>query len=155
MELPNDLDIMSNDPRCSRVIVLFNGAPIKMAQAFNIEQRWVDVLDEGAFNRREAPARVRKYGEVSVMFQPGATTPDVLREVGAELGRAMKNWPKPFHNAHEGYGIIAEEWRELENHVFTNQKARDLPGMRMEAIQLAAMALRFVIEVCDGGRGRE
>lgn len=74
-------------------------------------------------------------------------------EAAAEAFGAARKWP-PFNSAHEGYGVLMEEVRELEAHIFTNQKRRDLDAMRAEAIQVAAMALRFVADVCDGGRGR-
>lgn len=82
-----------------------------------------------------------------------ASLADVTMEVQREVNRAEANWP-PFNSAHEGYAIILEELDELKSHVFTNQKRRDLPAMRKEAIQVAAMAVRFVRDVCDGGRGR-
>jgi hypothetical protein len=71
----------------------------------------------------------------------------------AEALQAGKNWP-PFNSAHEGYAILLEEVKELEAHVFTNQKRRDIDEMRKEAIQVAAMAMRFAVDICDGGRGR-
>jgi len=71
-----------------------------------------------------------------------------------ELDRALFNWP-PFNSAHEGYGVLLEELDELWAHVKTNQKRRDLVAMRNEAIQVAAMAMRFAIEVCDEERGRK
>ena len=37
----------------------------------------------------------------------------------------------------------------LKEEVFKNQKIRSTKLMREEAIQVAAMALRFVIDVCD------
>lgn len=74
---------------------------------------------------------------------------DVLRE----LEEARENWP-PLNSAHEGYGVIDEEFDELKGHIFTNQKKRDLVAMRKEAVQLAAMALRFIVEVCNEERGR-
>lgn len=74
-------------------------------------------------------------------------------EVFAELNSADSIFA-PFHSAHEGLSIIEEELEELRTHVYTNQKRRDLDGMRHEAIQLAAMAVKFVHSVCDAGRGR-
>jgi hypothetical protein len=77
----------------------------------------------------------------------------VADEALNEALQAGKNWP-PFNSAHEGFAILMEEFEELKEHVFTNQKRRDLDEMRKEAIQVAAMAIRFAVDVCDGGRGR-
>lgn len=71
-----------------------------------------------------------------------------------ELVKAREKWPA-FNTAHEGYGVLLEEIDELWEHVKTNQKRRDLRAMRKEAIQVAAMALRFAIEVCDDTNGRK
>ena len=79
---------------------------------------------------------------------------DVLIEVSIEVENAEANWPA-MNSAHEAYGVLAEEFHELQEHVFTNQKKRDLDAMRMEAIQVAAMAIRFVRDICDGNRGRK
>ncbi|HWE72621.1 MAG TPA: hypothetical protein VG328_05625 [Stellaceae bacterium] len=75
-------------------------------------------------------------------------------EARDEALTACQNWPQ-WASAHEGYGVLTEEYRELETHVFTKQKNRDLAAMRKEAIQLAAMAIRFVHDICDGDRGRK
>jgi NTP pyrophosphatase (non-canonical NTP hydrolase) len=74
-----------------------------------------------------------------------------LEEVRQELVRADA-WPG-FNSAHEGYSILMEEVDELWTHVKVNQKRRDLAEMRAEAIQVAAMAVKFV-EMIDSGRGR-
>jgi NTP pyrophosphatase (non-canonical NTP hydrolase) len=79
---------------------------------------------------------------------------DALSLVSFELHQAMQNWP-PFNSAHEGYAVLAEEVDELWSHVKTNQKRRDLRAMRKEALQVAAMALRFAIEVCNDEAGRK
>lgn len=54
-----------------------------------------------------------------------------------------------FHTAHEGIGIILEEFEELKKEVFKKQGERTRPKMRREAIQLATMAIRFVSDICD------
>lgn len=76
-----------------------------------------------------------------------------LSEVVAELTAAMV-WPA-MNSAHEGYGVLLEEVDELWLHVKTKQKNRDLGAMRKEAIQVAAMAVRFAIEICNEERGRK
>lgn len=74
--------------------------------------------------------------------------------VQLELSGALRAWPA-FNSAHEGYAVLAEELDELWQHVKTNQRRRDLQLMRKEAIQVAAMALRFALEVCDEEHGRK
>lgn len=76
-----------------------------------------------------------------------------LNEVSAEL-RAAAVWPA-MNSAHEGYAVLLEEVDELWDHVKTNQKRRDIAAMRKEAIQVAAMAVRFAIEICNEERGRK
>jgi hypothetical protein len=52
-----------------------------------------------------------------------------------------------MHSAHEGYATILEELDELWEEI----KAKIINGddMRKEAIQVAAMGIRFVHDVCD------
>lgn len=71
-----------------------------------------------------------------------------------ELSAAMRKFP-PFNSAHEGFSVLKEEVDELWDEVKAKQGARDLAKMRKEAIQVAAMAMRFVIDVCDGERGQK
>lgn len=78
---------------------------------------------------------------------------NTLNAIISEYETAAKNWPA-FNSAHEGMSILQEEIFELQAHVYKNQKKRDIPEMRKEAIQVAAMALRFAIDVCNEERGR-
>ena len=73
---------------------------------------------------------------------------EVLGEVGGELSRAEDLFP-PFHSAHEAYATLLEEVDELWDEVKKNPAKRDLIALRKEAIQVAAMAVRFVRDVCD------
>lgn len=78
-----------------------------------------------------------------------------------ELARARRQHGT-LASAHEGIAVIEEEFIELRNEVFwgptrphsilgSGQTAR-VALMRAEAVQLAAMALRFIEEVCDGAQ---
>lgn len=78
----------------------------------------------------------------------------VFSEVEEEVNSAMEAWPK-FNSAHEGFAVLQEEFEELKEHVFMNQKRRDLEEMRKEAIQVAAMAIRFAFDVCNEESGRK
>ena len=70
----------------------------------------------------------------------------VLREVTEELDRALRKWPK-LNSAHEGYAVILEELDELKAEVWRKQSKRRHKRMRQEAVQVAAMAIRFALEV--------
>jgi hypothetical protein len=71
-----------------------------------------------------------------------------LRDVGHELDGALRKF-KRFNSAHEGYAVILEEVRELEREIFKRQKKRKPAKMRAEAVQVAAMAVRFILDVSD------
>lgn len=81
------------------------------------------------------------------------TLDDVLAQVRTEVARAESLWP-PQNSAHEGYAVILEELDELKAHVWMKQTQRDIAAMRKEAIEVAAMAVRFIRDVCDRDRGR-
>ena len=66
--------------------------------------------------------------------------------VSSELYLAIKTF-RPFHSAHEGLAIIWEEFEELKDEVFL--KERSLEAMQREAVQVAAMAIRFLTDVAE------
>lgn len=76
------------------------------------------------------------------------TDDDVMWQVLNELEQAQKNYP-PMHSAHEGFAVIQEEMCELWDEVKKKPSARSIVDMRYEALQVAAMAMRFVIDVCN------
>lgn len=69
-----------------------------------------------------------------------------LEHVRDELYRAMKGHG-PQRSAHEGYAVILEEADELWDEVKKKTSERDRGKMRTEAMQIAAMALRFMVDV--------
>lgn len=68
------------------------------------------------------------------------------REVLYELQRAQVNFP-PFNSPHEGWAVIKEELDELWADVMTNQGRG--PNARKEAIQIAAMGMRYVLDISE------
>lgn len=79
---------------------------------------------------------------------------EIMDSVEGEILEAVRAYP-PMNSAHEGFAVLKEEVDELWDHVKVKPKNRDLGMMRVEAIQVAAMALRFAIEICDEERGRK
>ncbi len=79
---------------------------------------------------------------------------DASDDILAEVFRAKFIWPRNFASAHEGYAVVLEEMDELKAHVWAKQSERDLVEMRKEAIQAAAMLLRFAAECCGPVTGR-
>ncbi len=77
------------------------------------------------------------------------TTPFFL-DAEDELASARKAFT-PFVSAHEGWAVIAEELDELWEQVRFPQRDRNRESMRKECVQIAAMAARFAIELCDTG----
>lgn len=72
----------------------------------------------------------------------------VLELVDVELGRALNKFPS-FNSPHEGWAVIREELDELWEHVKAN--TGDGALARTEATQVAAMALRYVLDLSKEG----
>lgn len=69
---------------------------------------------------------------------------DAVREF-----RAAREKFAPFNSAHEGFAVLKEEVDELWDEVKKGgTQKRSKTRMRKEAIQVAAMALRFIEDVC-------
>lgn len=86
---------------------------------------------------------------------PEPAPTDTLGLVAAEYRRAVALHPR-WASAHEGIALLFEEICELWDEVRKRRDARDPDAMRREAIQVAAMAVRFVEEICRpeiAGRG--
>jgi hypothetical protein len=72
----------------------------------------------------------------------------LMDEVLTELRKAT-NTHGHFHSGHEGYGVIAEELDELWDDVKAAKASTSYPEQtRREAIQVAAMAMRFALDLC-------
>lgn len=67
---------------------------------------------------------------------------ETTEEVRQELVRARAKYGK-FRGAHEGWGVLAEEWIELQQAIIANDPVK----IRKEAIQVAAMATSIVADL--------
>jgi hypothetical protein len=74
-----------------------------------------------------------------------------VKMASAELESATKKFG-PFNSYHEGYAVIKEEFEELWDEI--KKRDRDQYKLRLEAIQLAAMALRFLVDIEHMARDR-
>ena len=74
----------------------------------------------------------------------------VIADRDNEFKRATSIYPK-FNSRHEGLAILEEELHELRMEVYKNHvktpEARI--SQRKEAVQVAAMAMRFIYDCCD------
>jgi hypothetical protein len=66
--------------------------------------------------------------------------------INREYSQAIAKFP-PMRSPHEGYAIILEELDELKEEVFKQHHRRTKARMQAEARQVAAMALRFMVDL--------
>ncbi len=69
-----------------------------------------------------------------------------LQDVSSELRSARKAHGR-IHSAHEGYAVILEELDEFWEEVRRKRADRSASAMRLELIQIAAMAARTAVDV--------
>lgn len=105
--------------------------------------------------------KVTKWQDVEEDEDPGDTNEweydiaddladSLLNEVFTEWKTARAKFG-PFHSSHEGFAVLHEEFDELKTEVWKNgEKHPDREAqMRKEAVQVAAMALRFLTDCCE------
>lgn len=115
-------------------------------------------LDDAALDRVVADVMVRAERLRARPKRPGAhaarrSRPAKAPNTDPRTETTMLDAPAERPNLNDVLAEIGGEVDELWDHVKVNQKRRNLDGMRKEAIQVAAMAVRFVRDVCDGHRG--
>ncbi len=112
-------------------------------------------------NTLEERARNGSFADFVRMVQddavqvPSGSVEQALADVQAELLTSMAAF-KPLNSAHEAYAVLLEEVDELWDEVKKKQSKRDWAKMEREAIQVAAMAVRMLVDVIrDQKRGHE
>lgn len=77
-------------------------------------------------------------------LEVGSRLERVLSCIGDEVLRAQARFD-PFNSPHEGWAVIREELDELWDEVKANRGR--MPDAKVEAIQVAAMAVRYVLDL--------
>ena len=67
-------------------------------------------------------------------------------EIRLELLQASKKFGA-FSSPHEGLAVILEEYEELKAEVFKKSEERDIEKLHKEAKHVAAMGLRFMVDL--------
>ena len=76
------------------------------------------------------------------------STEYILSAVANELETAVKRYG-PMTSPHEAYAVIQEEVDEYWDEVKQKPNLRDKERMKKELIQVAAMAMRAIMDTCD------
>lgn len=79
---------------------------------------------------------------------PDGRTALAVNEIVQEMMEALQNHG-PLASPHEGLGVLLEEFEELKDWVKMKECRRDPIAGRAEAKQVAAVALRFMLDCCD------
>ena len=68
--------------------------------------------------------------------------------MSVELLNATQKF-KAFNSCHEGLSVIEEEFEELKEEVFKKKESRSTDNLLQEAVQVAAMAERFILDLIE------
>ena len=79
---------------------------------------------------------------------------EIAAQIAREATRASDEF-STFASAHEGLAVLWEEFEELKAEVWKKKASRDSDAMRKEAIQIGAMAIRFITDVVEANAGKE
>lgn len=74
--------------------------------------------------------------------KPMFTLAEIIEAVEDELAEATDRYG-PFHSTHEGYAVLKEEVDEMWDAI----KQNDINHSRKEAVQVAAVAIRYLIDI--------
>lgn len=72
----------------------------------------------------------------------------IARDMACECGDAIDTHGS-FNSAHEGYSVILEELEELWDEIKKKREHRNKKLMKKEALQVGAMAIKFVYTLCQ------
>lgn len=84
--------------------------------------------------------------EVATKAPTLMTSAQILRDVAAELEEAQSQHAG-MNSAHEAYAVILEELEEFWAEVKKPRRARRPAAMYIELVQVAAMAVRAILDL--------
>lgn len=135
------LDMCSRHCRSKRRKRMF-----KTNEEWNDLEEWYDFTNPSEYPYRYLNEVLSDWNDERKKYlQSSNVANPVLCEVEAELDRAVSLFP-PFNSLHEGYAVMLEEFDELWENVKINQKNRNPTEIKKECVQIAAMALRVIID---------
>lgn len=70
---------------------------------------------------------------------------DAVIAAQKEYEQAVRTFPKALHSKHEGFAVLKEEVDELWEEIKRKDSRPD--AVKKEALQVAAMALRFLVDI--------
>ena len=121
----------------SRLAVLTVEAEAVLSSGLSSDpDTWIGL---GAVYRRESHRRHAAEGG------PPVNAKDVMALIEESLEKAQAKHA-PMHGPHEGYAVILEELDELWEEI--RAQVHDKAKMKKEALHVAAMAARFVLDLC-------
>jgi hypothetical protein len=112
-------------------------------------------VNDGCFTKKPTKKQTKKqsdepeddfFSKLAQEENDSDTIARVLEEVEDEVRRAV-SVHGPMKSHHEGYAVLLEEVDELWDEVKKRTNKRSPEKLREEAIQVAAMATRFVIDL--------
>lgn len=80
----------------------------------------------------------------NITFEEGA----IIEEIVEELQKARNKFER-FASNHEGIAVLWEEMEELWDEIKRLPPHESHPRLKKEAVQVAAMALRFIYDRCQ------
>jgi len=90
-----------------------------------------------------------KFQDVADIAEQKRKETDAIRLISSEYYSAVQGHPLKFNSFHEGIAVIREEFEELWEEIRKRRDERDAAKILEEARQLGAMAMRFIVDLCE------
>jgi hypothetical protein len=127
-----------NDP--SGIVITRGGVALTLAQIEALALFFERAT--GGLNAANLSAREIDEASAPPLIQVGIGAQG-LAEIGEEYLRTIGKFPRPLASAHEGYAVLRDGVDKLWDHIKAGKPAAD---QHKAAVQVAAMALRFIID---------
>ncbi len=96
--------------------------------------------------QRDEEIQFHKSKEAQLIKEFNASLPSVLSILNDKVKSIKERFPLNFNSEHEMYGVLIEEVEELFHEIKINEDSRDLKKIRWEAMDVAAVCIRYIVE---------